>query len=255
MKTYKGYLIDLDGTMYRGVEEIKEASSFIDRLKEKRIPYLFVTNNSSRTPAQVAEKLNSFRISATPEQVFTASTATANYMFEQKPQAAVYMIGEEGLRSALCEKGFTLVEHERPDFVVCGIDRSITYEKLATACLAVRNGAGFISTNSDAAIPTERGLLPGNGSLTSVIAVSTGTAPTFVGKPEAIIMEQALQVLGTKKEETLMVGDNYQTDILAGIHAGIDTLLVHTGVTKKEHLVHIEQQPRYTRNNLDEWEI
>ncbi|KMY55191.1 HAD family hydrolase [Bacillus sp. FJAT-27231] len=255
MKAYKGYLIDLDGTMYRGTEEIKEARHFISRLKEKNIPYLFVTNNSSRTPAQVAEKLNRFHIPTEPEQVFTAAMATANYIFERDKQAAIYMIGEEGLRSALKEKGFTLVEHEQPDVVVCGIDRHIQYEKLAVACLAVRNGAAFISTNGDIAIPTERGLLPGNGALTSVIAVSTETAPTFIGKPEAIIMEQALQVLGTTKEETLMVGDNYQTDILAGIRAGIDTLLVHTGVTRKEHLAGVEEQPVYTRNNLDEWEI
>ncbi|HEY9577953.1 MAG TPA: TIGR01457 family HAD-type hydrolase, partial [Pseudobacillus sp.] len=222
---------------------------------ENNIPYLFVTNNSSRTPVQVADKLNQFRIPAEPEQVFTASMATANYIFERNQEATIYMIGEEGLRLALEEKGFTLVEHEHPDFVVCGIDHYINYEKLALACLAVRNGAAFISTNGDIAIPTERGLLPGNGALTSVIAVSTEVAPTFVGKPEATIMEQALQVLGTKKEETLMVGDNYQTDILAGIRAGLDTLLVHTGVTRKEHLADVEEQPVYTRNNLDEWEI
>lgn len=118
---------------------------------------------------------------------------------------------------------------ENPDFVVVGLDRDITYEKLAKACLAVRNGATFISTNGDIAIPTERGLLPGNGSLTSVVAVSTGVDPIFIGKPESIIMEQALKVLGIEKNEALMVGDNYDTDILAGINAGMHTLLVHTG--------------------------
>ncbi|MFK2826502.1 TIGR01457 family HAD-type hydrolase [Bacillus sp. B190/17] len=255
MKSYKGYLIDLDGTMYRGKEEIKEARYFIQRLHEKGIPYLFVTNNSSRTPIQVAEKLTRFHIPAAPEQVFTASMAAANYIFERDKQASIYIIGEEGLHSALKEKGFHLVQHDHPDFVVMGIDREISYEKLSAACLAVRNGAVFISTNGDIAIPTERGLMPGNGALTSAVAVSTGRKPIFIGKPEAIIMEQALRVLGTKKEDTLMVGDNYQTDILAGIRAGIDTLLVHTGITRVEHLAEVEQQPVYTRNNLDEWEI
>ncbi|MGC8228273.1 TIGR01457 family HAD-type hydrolase [Pseudobacillus badius] len=255
MKTYTGYLIDLDGTMYRGTEEIKEARSFINRLQQKNIPYLFVTNNSSRTPEQVAEKLWGFGIAAGAEQVFTTSMATANYIWEKHQQAAVYMIGEEGLHRALDDRGLTLVEHERADVVVCGIDRQINYEKLASACLAVRSGADFISTNGDIAIPTERGLLPGNGALTSVIAVSTGVKPVFIGKPESIIMEQALKVLGTAKETTLMVGDNYQTDILAGIRSGIDTLLVHTGVTQKEHLVHVERQPVHIRNNLDEWEV
>lgn len=252
LKQYKGYLIDLDGTMYRGTEKIEEAGEFVHKLKEKSIPYLFVTNNSSKTPTQVAEILNQFQIPTHPSQVFTASLATAQYIKEQKENASIYVIGEEGIRQALVERGFTFVE-ENPDYVVIGIDRQITYEKLAKACLAVRGGATFISTNGDIAIPTERGLLPGNGSLTSVIAVSTQTKPIFIGKPESIIMEQALKVLGTAKEETLMVGDNYDTDILAGIQSGLDTLLVHTGVTTKEHLTEKKIQPTYTINSLSQW--
>ncbi|MBY0096962.1 TIGR01457 family HAD-type hydrolase [Mesobacillus maritimus] len=254
MKKYKGYLIDLDGTMYRGAEQIAEACDFIKRLSEKGIPYLFVTNNSARTPAQVAAKLRDFHIPATEQQVFTTSQATANYIFEENNGATVYTIGEEGLRTALKEKGLK-EDGEEADYVVMGIDREITYEKLAVACLAVRNGAKFISTNADIAIPTERGLVPGNGSITSVVAVSTQTTPTFIGKPESIIMEQALKVLGTERAETLMVGDNYDTDIRAGINAGMDTLLVHTGVTTVEHLRNYEIQPTYTVDTLDEWEI
>jgi 4-nitrophenyl phosphatase len=254
MKQYKGYLIDLDGTMYRGKEVIKEAGDFVRRLKEKGLPYLFVTNNSSRRPEQVAEKLQTFGISAEKEQVFTTSMATAQFIADKKPGCTAYVIGEEGIRSALEEKGITLQE-EKPDFVVVGIDRGINYEKLALACLGVRNGAAFISTNGDIAIPTERGLLPGNGSLTSVVTVSTQTQPIFIGKPESIIMEQALEVLGVSKEETLMVGDNYDTDIKAGMNAGLDTLLVHTGVTTKEILKQMEEQPTYVINTLDEWDI
>lgn len=252
MKKYKGYLIDLDGTMYRGTELIKEAADFVNELIKLDVPYLFVTNNSSRTPEQVAEKLRSFSIPATEEQVFTTSMATANYIYEQKNEASVYVIGEEGIRTALADKGLKFAE-EHADYVVVGIDRSISYEKLATACLAVRNGATFISTNGDIAIPTERGLLPGNGSLTSVITVSTQTQPIFIGKPESIIMEQALKVLGTKKSETLMVGDNYDTDILAGMNARMDTLLVHTGVTTKELLSSYEKKPTYVVDSLDHW--
>ncbi|GGI15927.1 TIGR01457 family HAD-type hydrolase [Gottfriedia solisilvae] len=252
MKQYKGYLIDLDGTMYRGEEQIEEASRFIEALKEKGIPYLFVTNNSTRKPEQVADKLNRFNIPTTKEQVFTTSNATANYIKEQKENASVYMIGEEGLTFALEEVGLKITD-DQPDFVVSGLDRDINYEKLAKACLAVRNGATFISTNGDIALPTERGLLPGNGSLTSVIAVSTTVKPIFIGKPESIIMEQALKVLGVPKEDTLMVGDYYDTDILAGINTGIDTLLVHTGVTTKEMLADYEKQPTYSVHSLEEW--
>ena len=146
------------------------------------------------------------------------------------------MIGEDGIHTAIQEKGLS-INMENVDFVVIGMDRSISYEKFAIACLAVRGGATLVSTNADIAVPTERGLLPGNGSLTSVITVSTKTEPIFIGKPEAIIMEQALKVLGTAKEETLMIGDNYDTDIMAGMNAGIDTLLVHTGITTKELLL------------------
>jgi 4-nitrophenyl phosphatase len=254
MKKYKGYLIDLDGTMYKGTEKIAAASDFVKRLREHDIPYLFVTNNSSRTPAQVAEKLIGFDIPAEEQLVFTTSQATANYIYEQKKDASVFVIGEEGIRTAIEEKGLTFAG-EDADFVVAGIDRSINYEKLTVACLAVRNGATFISTNGDIAIPTERGLLPGNGSLTAVITVSTQTNPIFIGKPESIIMEQALKVLGTSKEETLMVGDYYDTDILAGMNAGIDTLLVHTGVTTKEMLTGYEQKPTYSIDTLDQWEF
>lgn len=254
MKKYKGYLIDLDGTMYKGTELIEEAAGFVKSLVDLHIPYLFVTNNSSRTPTQVAEKLKGFGIQAEESQVFTTSLATANYIYEQNPSGSVYVIGEEGLRTAIAEKGFTPAE-EAADFVVIGIDRELTYEKLAVGCLAVRNGATFISTNGDIALPTERGFMPGNGSITSVITVSTGKKPIFIGKPESIIMEQALKVLGVRKEETIMVGDYYDTDIMAGINAGMDTLLVHTGVTTKELLKNYETQPTYTIDSLDQWEF
>ncbi|MCM3023275.1 TIGR01457 family HAD-type hydrolase [Heyndrickxia ginsengihumi] len=254
MKEYKAYLIDLDGTMYRGTEKIEEAGDFINRLKAKGIPYLFVTNNSSRTPKQVAKKLQDFDIPTEEDQVFTTSMATAQYIYNEKKDASVYVIGEEGIKSALKEKGFTLTE-DRPDYVVVGIDREINYEKLAIACIAVRNGATFISTNGDICLPTERGLLPGNGAITSVISVATQTEPIFIGKPESIIMEQALSYIGTQKDETIMVGDNYDTDILAGVKSGMDTLLVHTGVTTKEILKTKDVQPTYVIDSLDQWEV
>ena len=218
----------------------------------KGIPYLFVTNNSSRTPQQVAEKLRQFRINAEETQVFTTSMATANFIAEKKADATVFVIGEEGLITALTEKGLKLVE-EAPDFVVMGIDRSIDYEKLTKACLAVRNGAVFISTNGDIAIPTERGLEPGNGAITAVVAVSTKVQPIFIGKPESVIVEQALKVLGVPKDEVIMVGDNYDTDILAGMNANMDTLLVHTGVTTKKLLNQYEKRPTYVMDTLDDW--
>ncbi|MFC3041395.1 TIGR01457 family HAD-type hydrolase [Virgibacillus xinjiangensis] len=253
MKKYKGYLIDLDGTMYLGKDPIDGAKEFVDGLHKKSIPYLFVTNNSSATQDKVSRKLNQFGIKSTPDNVITTSLATAKYIREKKPNARCYVIGEEGIMQALKNEGLTVADDEDCDFVIVGIDRQVTYEKFAKACLNVRNGAEFISTNSDVSIPTERGMLPGNGSLTSVVSVSTGVDPVFIGKPESVIMEEALEMIGLSREEALMVGDNYLTDIQAGINAQIDTLMVFTGVTPFEKLEGLPEPPTYYVHNLKEW--
>ncbi|HWO77172.1 MAG TPA: TIGR01457 family HAD-type hydrolase [Bacillus sp. (in: firmicutes)] len=254
MKRYKGYLIDLDGTMYRGTEKIEEASAFINLLATHNIPYLFVTNNSTKTQDEVAHVLKGFDILAEPSQVFTSSMAAARFITAEIKQPKVFVIGERGLEIPLQQAGCILTEEE-PDAVVMGLDREITYEKLAKGSLAVRNGAAFIVTNSDTAFPTERGFVPGNGALSSVITVSTGVTPTFIGKPEPIMVEQALDLLGVSKEDVLLVGDNYHTDIQAGIRAGVDTLLVHTGVTTAEDLKQYEIQPTYSVQSLKDWTV
>lgn len=254
MKAYEGYLIDLDGTMYLGKERIEAAPGFIQRLKDAGKKHLFVTNNSTRTQEQVAAKLRQMDILAEPEDVFTTSMATAAYIREHKPSARVFAIGEEGLFDALAKEELTLAE-EDCDYVVIGLDTSITYEKLAKACLLIRAGAKFLSTNSDRALPTDAGLMPGNGAITSVISVSTGIEPTFIGKPENIMMEQARKLLDLDKEQVLMVGDNYLTDITAGIRAGMDTLMVCTGFTRREELPFLDPKPTYTIDTLTEWEF
>lgn len=252
-KQYLGYLIDLDGTMYRGNEPIEGAAAFVQTLYEKGIPYLFLTNNSTSTPENVSQKLNQMGIRSSMENVFTSSLATAKYIKDQQADARCFVIGEGGLHVALEKEGLTITEEETCDYVIVGLDRGITYEKLAKACLAIRSGAVFLSTNSDVAIPTERGALPGNGALTSVLTVSTGIQPTFIGKPEAVILDRALEVLGLPKGDTLMVGDNYNTDILTGIQAGIDTLMVFTGVTSFTDYPKLRMKPTHYVHNLQEW--
>lgn len=252
MNKYKGYLIDLDGTMYRGKHAIKAAPEFIDALHTSEIPYLFLTNNSALTQEEIAGKLNLMGIKATPDHVFTSSLATAKYIKHTQADARCMVIGEKGLHEGL-KKENIITTDGMCDFVVMGIDREITYEKLTNACLAIRDGAKLISTNSDNAIPTERGFLPGNGALTSVLTVSTGVEPIFIGKPEHIIMKEALATLGLQAKDTLMIGDNYYTDILAGINAGIDTLMVFTGITSYEEYLHLEKKPTYCAENLYEW--
>lgn len=252
--TYRGYLIDLDGTMYRGREVIPEAVSFVKELERQHIPFLFLTNNSTATQDEVAERLRGFGIPATPEHIYTSAMATATYVYDNTPSARVYAIGEKGLHHALEQKGCVLSEDEA-DIVIVGMDRRVTYDKLARACLLVRDGATFLSTNPDVALPSEKGFLPGNGALTSVVSVSTSVPPTYLGKPEPIIVEQALKQLGTTKDETIMIGDNYDTDIMAGIRAEIDTLLVFSGVTKRADLQGKSLRPTYQLNSLAEWEI
>ena len=251
-RVYKGYCIDLDGTMYRGEERIEGAKEFVEALQEQEIPFVFVTNNSTATPEDVAAKLTAMDIKVQASQVMTTALATAQYIRQQNPNANVFMIGEKGLEDALLQNQLRLTEKDA-DYVVIGMDRELSYEKLAKASVCIQQGATFISTNKDAAIPTERGFLPGNGSLTSVLSVCTSVNPTFIGKPEPQIMKEALNALGFHAKDVLMVGDNYDTDILAGIQSEMDTLMVLTGYSTKEDIAVKEAQPTYIMNDLVEW--
>ncbi|SFH87073.1 TIGR01457 family HAD-type hydrolase [Pisciglobus halotolerans] len=252
---YKGYLIDLDGTMYRGKEPIPEAPDFIHRLREAKIPFLFVTNNSTKTPEDVAANLqDNFGIEAHVEEIFTSSLATAAYLKSLHHGEKVYTIGEKGLKEALSVAGFK-EDEINPDYVVVGLDQKVTYEELKTATLAIRNGARYVVTNRDTNLPTEIGLVPGAGSLAALLTTATRVEPTFVGKPETLIMEQALERIKLSADEVLMVGDNYETDILAGIRSHIDTLLVFTGFTSREDLEKVEVQPTYQIDSLKEWTV
>lgn len=252
MKSYKGYLLDLDGTIYRGTEAIEGAKEFLSHLKDQHIPYLFLTNNSSASPQQVAIRLQKMGIDASPDEVYTSSMATAQYMSEHEAGCTVYMIGEDGLHEELVQHGFVLTE-ESPQYVVVGIDRTFTYEKLAIAATAVRKGAKLIATNPDPAIPTEKGLQPGNGSLIAAVSVAASTKPIVIGKPEPIIVRYALERLGTEAAQTLVVGDNLHTDIEAGANSGLDSLLVLTGYSTREDAEDHAVQPTYIAEDLTAW--
>ncbi|OYD07229.1 TIGR01457 family HAD-type hydrolase [Paludifilum halophilum] len=254
MTRYRGYLIDLDGTLYRGREVIPSGLEFVRRLEELGIPYLFFTNNSSRRPDQVAEKLRTFGYAAEGSQVVTSAVATAQHLKRDPEVSSVYAIGENGLITALHEAGLDWRE-DRPDAVIVGIDRGFHYEKMKTACLAIRAGARFFGTNGDLVLPTEEGLTPGNGSLCTGIASATGVDPVFIGKPEPPILEFALQRLGTSRSETLIVGDNLSTDILAGVKGGVDSLLVFSGVTTPEESRRSSIQATHTVDDLKDWDF
>lgn len=253
--TYKGYLLDLDGTIYRGNERIPEAEQFLRDLQERQIPYMLVTNNTTRTPEQVQSMLaEKFEIETSLETIYTATLATVDYMKDKNLGQTAYVIGEEGLKSAIFEAGF-VEDSENPAYVVVGLDWSVDYEKFATATLAIQKGAHFIGTNPDLNIPTERGLLPGAGSLIALLEASTRVKPAIIGKPETIIMDKSLDRLGVEKADALMVGDNYLTDIMAGIQNGIDSLLVLTGFTAAEEVPGLPVAPTHVLNSLAEWKF
>ncbi|GEL77885.1 TIGR01457 family HAD-type hydrolase [Tenuibacillus multivorans] len=252
MKHYKAYLIDLDGTMYRGKQPIPEAKVFIDELKFRQIPFMFVTNNSSRTPELTQEKLINFGIEAESVQIMTASLATASLIKEEKPDATAFVIGEDGIIKALEDKGIKVVDKD-PDYVVMGIDRDNTYKKLVEACVHLQNGATFIATNPDIKVPTEKGFVPGNGAFATLVENVTGMKPEIVGKPTGHMLYIALEQLGVEPSDAIMVGDNYQTDIQAGIRANMDTLHVQTGVTSQEELRQYSVQPTYSIKTLADW--
>ena len=253
--TYKGYLIDLDGTIYRGSEPIPAGKRFVEELQRRNLPFLFVTNNTTRSPETVQERLaKMFDIHVAAETIYTASLATIDYMKDAGRGNKVYAIGEAGLIDLLLAAGFVWDE-EAPDYVVVGLDNDVTYEKFAIATLAIQKGAMFIGTNPDKNIPTERGLMPGAGALIAFMETAPQTKPIFIGKPEAVIMEKAVQRIGLSKEEVLMVGDNYETDIRSGINNGIDSLLVLSGFTPKEAVPSLPVAPTFVIDSLDEWEF
>ncbi|MFJ5770211.1 TIGR01457 family HAD-type hydrolase [Psychrobacillus sp. NPDC093180] len=252
MLNYKAYCLDLDGTVYRGKTPIKEAVDFVHYLQNHGIEPFFVTNNSSMTQKQLQEKIAKMDIHVEVDHIISSSIAAANYIEEHYPNKSVFMIGEIGLQDALDAKQVVRTEGIA-DVVVMGIDRAIDYDKLATACLSIRAGAAFISTNSDHAFPDERGLIPGNGAFTKLVEYSTGVEPIYMGKPQAFMLEFIQQKYGYKKEEMIMIGDNYSTDILTGIHMGIHTAHVNSGVNRTEEVQSKAEQPTYCLETLHDW--
>ncbi|MGX7352701.1 HAD superfamily hydrolase [Enterococcus canis] len=250
---YQGYLIDLDGTIYRGKEPIPAGRRFIEALQAQKIPFRFVTNNTTKSPATVADRLaNEFNIQVTADTVYTATLATIDYMKATDRGNRVFVIGEAGLIDLILASGFVW-EAETPDYVVVGLDTELTYEKIVTATLAIQKGALFIGTNPDKNIPTERGLLPGAGSVVAFVETATQTKPVMIGKPNAVMMDLAVAELGLPKEDVIMVGDNYETDIQAGLQNGVDTLLVLSGFTPKEAVPTLPEAPTFVLDSLDEW--
>lgn len=231
-----GFLIDLDGTLYRGHEPIPGAAAFLQWLQQEQLPYLLVTNNSSRTPEQVAEHLQALGMKVPAAAVYTSSQAAAQYLTEQRAGQRVHMIGEDGLRIALDAAGFAMDGATTPDYVVQGIDRSFTYGKLTEAVRHLKHGATYVLTNPDRLLPSDGGLMPGAGSLAASITAASGVEPVVIGKPSPIIMAYAIDRLGLPSADVWVIGDNVHTDIRGGAMAGCRTALVLTGVATPDNV-------------------
>jgi len=250
----KGYLLDMDGVIYRGGEVIPGALRFMRSLRETGTPFLFLTNNSQRTRRDVATKLCRMGIEATENDVFTCAMATARFLARQKPNGTAYVIGEGGLLNALHRNGYSVVE-DSPDYVVIGEGRAFTFEMIEKAVRLVERGAKLIATNMDPNCPTDHGIRPGCGAIVAMIEKATGKQAFSLGKPSPLMMREARKQLNLSTAQTIMVGDTMETDILGGVQLGFRTVLVLSGGTKIGDLANFAYQPDIVVNDVGELEL
>lgn len=241
-------LIDMDGVLWRGAEPVAGLADFFASLRRRRIGFVLLTNNASKTPAHYVERLTGYGIAVTPAEIITSAQATADYLAGQcAPGTPVYVIGMAGLRQAMAERGFQLLDAAAEPgsvrYVVVGWDYHLNYEDLAQATLHIRAGAGFVGSNPDRTWPSERGLLPGAGAILAALQAATDVEPTVVGKPSPLMFQIALRRLGAAASTVAMLGDRLETDILGGHDAGLTTILVLSGVTTPADLAASPFQP------------
>ncbi len=265
---YKAFLIDLDGTAYLGNNVIKQTVEFVKKCKKNNIKVLFLTNNASATSQQIYNKLTKMGYEISLEEIFTSAMAMAEFLENKKIKDKVYLIGDDGLRDSLANKNITFAtnlnfENEEhinkiKDYnsVVVGYNKHLTYSDLAIASVILqKNDSNLFATNLDMKIPSHLGILPGNGSIVNLLENTTDKKAISVGKPNKIIMNLALKKLNCHKEEVCMIGDNYKTDILAGILNGIDTIFVETGVNTIEEVQKEKLKPTYLLKDLSQYDI
>jgi 4-nitrophenyl phosphatase len=250
-KKLRGLLLDMDGVLWRDMEPIGDLPAILARIAAKGLKAAFVTNNATRTVEQYQEKFRGFGVEVKAEQIQTSAKAAAHYLSQQYPKGGnVYVVGERGLREAVEEKGFTIAETDCVA-VVAGLDRELTYEKLRRATLLINGGAAFIGTNPDRTLPSPEGEVPGAGSILAALEAATGVAPTIIGKPGTALLESAMDQLGVKPDETLMVGDRIDTDVAAGQKAGCRSALVLTGITNEQTARAWKPVPDYIEKDLE----
>jgi len=243
------YVIDMDGVIYHGHRLIPGALEFVERLRSGGHKFLFLTNNSQWTARDLRHRLAVLGIKVEEDAFHTSALATAEFLRQQKPGASAFVIGGAGLINALYDVGLTLTDRE-PDYVIVGDTRSYDYEKVERAVRLIVGGARFIATNVDLTGPSEHGIQPACGALVAPIELATGRKPYFVGKPNPLMMRTALRKLGAHSADSFMVGDRMDTDVIAGLEAGMRTILVLSGVSTRETVESFPYRPTYIHDDV-----
>lgn len=225
--------MDMDGVLVHEESAIPGADRFLARLRERETPFLVLTNNSIYTRRDLSARLRASGLDVPEESIWTSALATARFLQDQRPNGSAFVIGEAGLTTALHQVGYTLTERS-PDYVVLGETRTWSFERITHAIRLVLDGARFIATNPDPTGPSLQGPLPATGSVAALISRATNVEPYFVGKPNPLMMRSALNAIDAHSETTAMIGDRMDTDVVSGIEAGLETILVLTGVTTRE---------------------
>ncbi|HEX4436794.1 MAG TPA: HAD-IIA family hydrolase [Solirubrobacteraceae bacterium] len=233
MREIRSWLMDMDGVLVREEQAIPGADRFLARLREAGRPFLVLTNNSIYTPRDLVARLAASGLEVPEESIWTSALATARFLEDQRPGGSAYVIGESGLTTALHSAGYTL-DDRSPDYVVLGETRTYSFERITRAIRLIGEGARFIATNPDPTGPSADGPLPATGSVAALISRATGVEPYFVGKPNPLMMRSALNAIDAHSETSAMIGDRMDTDIVSGLEAGMETVLVLTGVTTRE---------------------
>lgn len=234
----------MDGVIYHGSKLLEGVDRFLAWIEKENKNFLFLTNSSERSPRELSQKLKRLGLDIDPSHFYTSALATASFLASQCPGGSAYVIGEPGLTGALYDAGITMNDYN-PDYVVVGESRSYSFEKIEHAIHLVLGGAKLIGTNTDLTGPSERGILPACRSLVAPIELATGRSAYFIGKPNPIIMRHAMHQLGCSREDTAIIGDRMDTDILSGIQTEIDTVLVLSGVTGEKELMEMPYRPNY----------
>jgi NagD protein len=228
----RAWLMDMDGVLVHEEEPVPGADRFLARLNELDRRYLVLTNNSIYTPRDLAARLRLSGLDVPEEAIWTSALATARFLEQQRPGGSAFAVGETGVTTALHDAGYTLTERD-PDYVVLGETRTYSFERITRAIRLIQGGARFIATNPDPTGPSPDGTLPATGSVAALISRATGSDPYFVGKPNPLMMRSALNALEAHSESTIMLGDRMDTDIVSGLEAGLETILVLSGVTSR----------------------